>query len=340
MAISQKQISLFTEDKSMSSQGDFPANHTHQQVNALEKRMTDTSGQKCLEQLRKFNHVGLWAKTFSALLIGMEDWYSRKCRLTWKLKGTKSNRLFFQLSVSTLPTEETEFGLLLKTPCAADSYSENLSKKEQKMGNSGTLAQEVATGFVEKRGVLLPTPNAAEGYKSTGAENQDSLTKRARYQMLPTPTTQEAETPCELDKNGRRLTKDKKDSHSLNLGRMASMQMLPTPNARDWKGATKPGERVSSTGKKQKYGEMLPDIVKRMQKEMLPTPLKSDTNAARPSENWDGSDLTGYVNKGNTGTLFQLNPLFVEEMMGFPATWTLLPFLNGEESQSKPTETQ
>ena len=298
MAISQKQISMFTEDKSMSSQEDFPANHTHQQVNALEKRMTDTSGQKCLEQLRKFNHVGLWAKTFSALLIGMEDWYSRKCRLTWKLKGTKSNRLFFQLSVSTLPTEETEFGLLLKTPCAADSYSENLSKKEQKMGNSGTLAQEVATGFVKKRGVLLPTPNASEGYKSTGAENQDSLTKRARYQMLP------------------------------------------TPNARDWKGATKPGERVSSTGKKQKYGEMLPDIVKRMQTEMLPTPIKSDTNAARPSENWDGSDLTGYVNKGNTGTLFQLNPLFVEEMMGFPATWTLSPFLNGEESQSKPTETQ
>jgi len=45
-------------------------------------------------------------------------------------------------------TEETEFGLLLKTPCAADAHTENLSKKEQVFGNSGTLAQEVQTGFI------------------------------------------------------------------------------------------------------------------------------------------------------------------------------------------------
>lgn len=47
----------------------------------------------------------------------------------------------------------------------------------------------------------------------------------------------------------------------------------------------------------------------------------------------------------------QLNPLFVAEMMGFPADWTLAPFLDGlkstndgdsavggEENQLKPTE--
>jgi hypothetical protein len=76
-------------------------------------------------------------------------------------------------------TEEKEFGLLLKTPCAADAYAENLSKKEQKFGNSGTLAQEVQTGFIYQRG-LLPTPQAQEGDKITGLENQDSMTKRVR----------------------------------------------------------------------------------------------------------------------------------------------------------------
>lgn len=39
------------------------------------------------------------------------------------------------------------------------------------------------------------------------------------------------------------------------------------------------------------------------------------------------------------GKTSQLNPRFVAEMMGFPANWTELPFLNGEQNQSKPTET-
>jgi hypothetical protein len=58
-------------------------------------------------------------------------------------------------------TKGKDFGLLLKTPCAMDAYSENLNKKEQKMGNSGTLAQEIQTGFIYQRG-LLPTLTTQE----------------------------------------------------------------------------------------------------------------------------------------------------------------------------------
>ena len=65
-----KQISLFTEEALIYSQGDSLANHIPQQVKEREKKMKDISGRACLEQLEKFNHVGLWAKTFSALLIG------------------------------------------------------------------------------------------------------------------------------------------------------------------------------------------------------------------------------------------------------------------------------
>jgi hypothetical protein len=79
--------------------------------------------------------------------------------------------------------------------------------------------------------------------------------------------------------------------------------LLPTPNARDYLGSTKPGKRITSTGKIQNYGEVLPDTIKRM-----------------------------------TGTNSQLNPRFVAEMMGFPANWTELPFLNGDQKVSKPTE--
>lgn len=39
--------------------------------------------------------------------------------------------------------------------------------------------------------------------------------------------------------------------------------------------------------------------------------------------------------KKTSGKTFQLNPLYVEEMMGFPLMWTALPFLslNGEQNQ-------
>ena len=40
-----------------------------------------------------------------------------------------------------------------------------------------------------------------------------------------------------------------------------------------------------------------------------------------------------------TGRSFQLNPLFVSEMMGFPTSWTVLPFLPGGSSPSRDTGT-
>ena len=79
------------------------ANHTPLQGNEKERQMTDTSGRKCLGQFERYNRAGSWAKTFSALLIGTGDWYSRRCKLTWKLKGTKYNRMYFQLAPSTPP---------------------------------------------------------------------------------------------------------------------------------------------------------------------------------------------------------------------------------------------
>ena len=108
------------EDESTSYREDSPVNRSVLPAKERERTITVTSGRRCLEQLERFNHVGSWAKTFSELLVGMKGWYSSKCVLTWKLKGTKSNRLYFQLAVSTLPTEEIEFGLLLPTPQARD----------------------------------------------------------------------------------------------------------------------------------------------------------------------------------------------------------------------------
>jgi len=54
-------------------------------------------------------------------------------------------------------------------------------------------------------------------------------TEEIEFGLLPTPTTQEPTSECNLTENGRRMTNNGEDSHSLNIGRMASMGLLPTP---------------------------------------------------------------------------------------------------------------
>ena len=98
-----KQILLFTEDTSTSLVEASLVNPTQVQESDLAKKMRDTSGRKCLEQLGKFSRVGLWARTFADLLIGTGDWYSTRCNLTWKLKATKCFRFYFQLVPSMHP---------------------------------------------------------------------------------------------------------------------------------------------------------------------------------------------------------------------------------------------
>jgi hypothetical protein len=78
---------------------------------------------------------------------------------------------------------------------------------------------------------------------------------------------------------------------------------------------------------------------------MLPTPTARDTQGPQAMEykKWKGlphnnmQSVPGVIRE-LTGSTSQLSPQFVMEMMGFPTDWTLLPFLNGEENQSKPPE--
>ncbi len=258
MTTSPKQISIFTEDESTSSAAGFRASLTQQQENDLVKKMIDTSGQKCLEQFEKFNQVGSWAKTFSALLIGTGDWFSTRCKLTWSLRGTTYNRMYFQLQASTLRTDETGFGLLLTpTSVMTDETPEKMRERAEKNGyNNGTKYGSLLSQ-VKYLGVI-PTPTANDGKNGANCESQakrSSLTGWSR-RMLCTPTAQAS----------RGNTSDKRGKGNL-TDQIAEMNLV-------------------------------------------------------------------------LGKTSQLNPRFEMEMMGFPADWTELPFLNGETNQLKPEATQ
>lgn len=178
---SQRQTSLFTEEQSTFLRGDFPANLTQWPENEKAKRMSATSGRKCLEQYGRFNQVGLWGKTFSALLIGMGGWYSTRCKLKWKLRGTKFNRLYFQLVPSTLRTVGIGYGLL-PTPTVA----ETIEPKEARVvfGNNRIKSNQGIEGQCKLTDLamngLLPTPNQRDYKGETGHENQFDLNREIR----------------------------------------------------------------------------------------------------------------------------------------------------------------
>jgi hypothetical protein len=202
---STRQLTL---DELIYLQEDSPANRTAPQGNEKERKTNATCGRRCLELFESVHPVGSWERTFAGLLIGAGDWFSRRCALTWKLTGTPFNRLFFQLAPSTLPTAETESGLLL-TPTTREEVmdTEKFKARMEKYPN-GTTMPNLATqvqqmlptpaavdykqttlcesqrhrstlpGLMVK--TFLPTPMAQEHDKITGKENQDSMTKRVR----------------------------------------------------------------------------------------------------------------------------------------------------------------
>ncbi len=156
-----------------------------------EKKMSATYGRKCLEQLAKFARVGLWAKTFSALLIGQEGWSSTRCRLIWKLKGTRYSRFYFQLRPLALPTEGIEFGLW-PTPQATERHRTDVAIQMKNEGKplyyrrtkDGKARQFSPLDYAIWKG-LIPTPTAMDSTNANGKTSQ--LNPRFVAEMMGFP---------------------------------------------------------------------------------------------------------------------------------------------------------
>ena len=294
------------------------ASHTQPLGSDLEKKMNATCGPKCLESYGRFNRNGLWAKTFSALLIGQEGWFSKRCRLTWKVKGTKYNRMYFQLRVSTLPTNEIGFGLL---------HSELLPTPESFDWNS---AQHPELWEKDKK-----------KYAEKGINLHCNLRQMARLSLLPTPISSEihhAERVKKLKESGAETMASRKLGASRPNGLMDFLdfnEMLPTPNCMDTlppkEGAAM--ERIANGARK---GRTAPSNLREYVNpksweayQMIPTPQARDWKGCEGRR----GDIPSYVQDTmgmGDGKPSQLNPRFVAEMMGFPPNWLELPFQNTE----------
>lgn len=334
----------------MFSQDDSPANLSPSLAEERERTITATSGHRCFERYGRYTPLGSLVKT----LLASRRWWSPAKSLRWdaqtifskrityterkadspstksvqtsKPKDIPSNRLLFQLVPSEHRTEETEFGLLptvqtqglkqcnkkgktefvpldlLPTPNAMDIAHKDMEINERGRRNPKRGKTDHSLGLEDMAvAKLLPTPCSIEATKFTKTINPNSqmgqgLTSLAVNGLLPTPTAMEVKHSNRvkgLKEQGAKGMYSRKNGALRPNGLTDFLDfngMMPTPSAIDWKGCTNPGVKKVNGNV---YGETLPDTVKKV-----------------------------------TGSTSQLNPLFVEEMMGFPLMWTALPFLS------------
>ena len=150
-------------------------------------------------------------------------------------------------------------------------------------------------------------------------------TKETGFGLLPSPCARDMGSP-----RGKQA-QIRKGNPMDTLPNMMKARLLPTPKSQN---------RNSPAI----HGQGGIDLQTFVQKRFLPTPMAiSDPKGGctRPNQKRQNDTLAHSmhgITNAQPGTTFQLNPLFVEEMMGFPENWILLPFLNGETKQLKHME--
>ena len=164
-----EQLTLFQEAS--------PASRSALPGSEEERRMTVTSGLKCLELYQNSGPLGLLVRT----LLESSIWRSTRCTLTWKTKVTPSKHLLFRLVPSMPRTGATDAQLWLGTPTAGTG-THGRSEKWRK--GKTPNPQE----FVR----MFPTPTRFDatcgdlpGKEFTGTRHAMKLIQAAK--MWPTP---------------------------------------------------------------------------------------------------------------------------------------------------------
>lgn len=301
-----KQTSISGTERSMFSPEDSHANPSPSLVEERERTITATSGLRCFERYGRYTPLGSLVKT----LLESRRWWSPAKSLRWDAQTIFSKRITY-------------------IEKKADSHStKSVQTSKPKDIPSNRLLFQLAVSERPTEGIesgLLPTPNAMD---------------------LP-------HKDMEINERGRRNPKKGKTDHSLGLEDMAVAKLLPTPTAIDKGGgrinripspnaadcptlalAARKGLLPTPTAMEIKHSNRVKGLTDFQDFHYLLTPTASDGIRANMNmqdlkkHNKENSNLAEQIAHKVGGGTSQLNPLFVEEMMGFPLMWTALPFLS------------
>lgn len=233
-------------------QGDSPASRLVLPGSAEARRMTVTSGLKCLELSRNSGPLGSLVRT----LLGSSIWRSTRCTLTWKTKATPSRRLLFRLVPSTPRTGGT--GALLS---GVERWKKNITGKD-------------GDPILWKTPIASDSANMEFYHNSRGEPNLSGMVKMWH-------------TPKATDYKGSGPAGSKSAEHDLKKHNLKGVVMFyPTP--------TTGAGLCGGTGNFQR--------------------LKKLETSGQITE-----EERRNMSQGNGG---QLNPTWVEWLMGFPLGWT------------------
>ena len=289
--------------KQMSLLEDSHVNHSVLQVNKKGEMTTDISGQKCLDLLKKSNPNSLLERMCRDLLTSKTAWSSDRCKMTWKVKVSKSNVSLYLLQASVLGTKDLESGLWA-TPNTMDYLPPRSAAGTKKLMEGHRKGRTKPSNLREQVDPetmkMYPTP------RSSGQEDAETLIKRkgvkaaaqhnltAHVQMFPTPSAS-----CQMDVVAPPETVKKNSS----------------------------GWSVTRVGTGTKFGAKLNDVVNKIyntDKNQIPTPTAHDSkNVTFPISQKGKSTVVGNMLKNDIPKPGgKLNPTFVEFLMGFPENWT------------------
>lgn len=277
------------KNSQMSLLEDTHASHSLSPGSDEARKMTAISGRKCSDYYRKPGPVGSLVK----MLLGTSVWGSTKCYLTWKVKTTKRSHLLFQLAVSMPRTGEIDYGLL-PTP------TKGTADKEVVNSQKGRNLVAYAKGFWPTPTVAVATqgPNIPDGKRGATL-----ISKIRRPDLWPTPRANDAEKRGNFDVNNPRN------------GLPAAAKMYPTPSASMMTGADMvQAQYAGSDPDRPNYQEA---------KKLFATPTQRDHKSgklsAKAKAKRDAQSRGKPLNEQIGG---QLNPQWVEWLMGYPEGWT------------------
>ena len=281
---------------------------------------------------------------------------STKSAKVLSVRDMLSSRLLFRLVPSARPTGETGSGLLqdlLPTPTVME---------DRRKPNGDTVRQKKLMSNLNPFSIqeLLPTPTAIDGgtgrmnkSRSPNAAERPTIAMAARMGLLPTAMTQGLKRsgengrtefyPLELlptpnAAEGEKWTTKYNPNSQMGKGltAMALNNLLPTPMSTDIHHGKRVKELKAAGGDtfhSRANGETRPNGLTDFLdfNGLLATPTARDWKGAQGrAYKGESMDLPMQVCPPTDGATSQLNPLFVQEMMGFPADWLVSPFLGGE----------
>jgi len=287
-------------EKSLSSQVDSPAK-TYQLQAVAQGSMakSQVSGKKWVELFVRYDldthtwrtHQCLFQEDLQWSSVTLPKWGMTQGGVCWEL-------INWEDGISEIVSGLERQMWHTPTTTASKQYEKRYPGGKTRKYPIPNLNAEVEEGMPSSEQVKqrnsypTPTANAIHNRKGLSKSSGDGLSTAVDKVTYPTPTCQEVEHPdAKLNANGRRLTKDGTNSHSLNLA--DTVKMFPTPTCRDYKGARMP-DTIAKTGRNPETNSLCDNV----------------------------------ENKAKSKAV--LNPDWVEWLMGWPVGWTDLKPLSKE----------